>query len=776
MRNASTFVLVVLSYVILGYASLQLAIPPGYASAIFPPAGLALASLIIWGRRYAVAIFLGSLSLNLLTSAVSGTLTRPAIIFSALTGVGAMLQALVGWYLVHRFTARPLLLVKNREIILYTVVIGPLSCLVNSLVGSGSLYAVGFIKASAWLPTWFTWWVGDSIGLALMSPLLFTFFLKPAELWRPRRLAVGLPILVMTSSILCLFFWVSSATENNQDQRFTRFSSDLFKKIEVSFTSHVDALASLERLVTIRPGLTAREFEEFTRYALGTKLGINGLSWNPVIHRPQRPAFEEDVRSQGFAGFSIMERNEDGELVVASDRDEYITVKYIEPLAQNSKAHGFDVGSNAKRRESLDAARDSGHPQATPRITLVQDEGEQAGILLFYPVYKQAVETLEQRREGILGFAVGVFKVGDIVDELLNPETLAVAHLAMFDRSDDPPTHLYGETDVAPFERAGHHFRGSLVLGDRTWEVLLWPKPGFIGVTEAMAPWFVTVTGLLFTIILAAVLLILTGTTYYLNTAVRDRTRILTRLNQELEQFAYIASHDLQEPVRTVGSFVNLLDKQYGDKLDDKGREYMKFCIDAAQRMRQLIKDLLEYSRVGVSNRPFQDIDMQQLVDTVLKDLKTFLDETHARVDLSEPLPRHVTGEPVMLAQLIQNLIKNGVKFRHAERTPEIRISFRETPEEWIFSFHDNGIGINKEHLESIFIIFRRLHTRQEYEGTGIGLAVAKRIATQHEGRIWVDSSLGMGSTFHFSISKRLTLRAAGQSPGNIMAGSVPLA
>ncbi len=186
----------------------------------------------------------------------------------------------------------------------------------------------------------------------------------------------------------------------------------------------------------------------------------------------------------------------------------------------------------------------------------------------------------------------------------------------------------------------------------------------------------------------------------------------------------------------------------------------MHFCVVAAQRMRQLIQDLLDYSKIESSKRPFQVVDMQSTVEDVLDDLQLFLEENQARVTISRPLPRRVVAEPVMLRQLIQNLIKNGVKFKHADRTPEISIASSETPRHWIFSFADNGIGIEQEHLESIFIIFRRLHTREQYEGTGIGLAVAKRIATHHEGKIWVDSTPGTGSTFHFSISKKLSVTA----------------
>jgi PAS domain S-box-containing protein len=226
----------------------------------------------------------------------------------------------------------------------------------------------------------------------------------------------------------------------------------------------------------------------------------------------------------------------------------------------------------------------------------------------------------------------------------------------------------------------------------------------------------------------------------------------LARSNVELARFAYIASHDLQEPLRTVQSFAQLLERDCDGKLPPSAQESLGFITDAVQRMRTLINDLLAYSRVGSQGAVFGRVDCKEICAGVLENLKESIKSNQADITV-EPL-QVVSGDATQLGQVFQNLLVNAIKF-HGARTPCIHVSARETADEWAFSVTDNGIGIAPEYFERIFIIFQRLHTIEEYSGTGIGLAICKRIAERHGGRIWVESVVGEGSTFHFSIQKR---------------------
>ncbi|MEB3827721.1 PAS domain S-box protein [Phormidium sp. CCY1219] len=249
-----------------------------------------------------------------------------------------------------------------------------------------------------------------------------------------------------------------------------------------------------------------------------------------------------------------------------------------------------------------------------------------------------------------------------------------------------------------------------------------------------------------------------------IHTDISDRKRMeqelahhaaeLARSNRELEQFAYIASHDLQEPLRMVASYTELLSRRYRGQLDEKADKFIAYAIDGANRMQQLIDDLLQYSRVGTRGKPFVPVDMQEIFTTVTRNLQMAIEERAAVVTCAD-LPV-VNGDNTQLLQLLQNLIGNGIKYCEA-RSPRVHLDVTYGDNEWLFSVRDNGIGLDPKFSDRIFLIFQRLHTREEYSGTGIGLAICKRIVERHGGRIWVESQPEIGSTFYFTLPDSLT-------------------
>jgi PAS domain S-box-containing protein len=236
-----------------------------------------------------------------------------------------------------------------------------------------------------------------------------------------------------------------------------------------------------------------------------------------------------------------------------------------------------------------------------------------------------------------------------------------------------------------------------------------------------------------------------------LNKALGKRAEELASSNEELERFAYVASHDLQEPLRMVSSFLQLLQKKYETQLDETAQKYITYAVDGADRMKTLILDLLEYSRISSYKEAHVSIDLNELVDKTLLTLKPRIDETEASV-IVPPLPT-VYGNKSHLTRLFQNLITNALKYRSASK-PVVEIDCVEKSDEWEFSVKDNGIGIDSKYFEKIFVIFQRLHSRTEYNGTGIGLAICKKVVEMHGGKIWLESTPKVGSKFYFTISK----------------------
>ena len=223
----------------------------------------------------------------------------------------------------------------------------------------------------------------------------------------------------------------------------------------------------------------------------------------------------------------------------------------------------------------------------------------------------------------------------------------------------------------------------------------------------------------------------------------------LARSNSELQQFAYVASHDLQEPLRMVTSYMQLLERRYKDKLDNDAKEFIAYAVDGAIRMKTLINDLLQYSRIETRANPFELTDIENMLKQTISNLEMAIKENNA-VITHDALP-HVIADSTQMVQLLQNLIENGIKF-HSDKPPQIHIGAKQNENEWEFSVRDNGIGIDPQYFNRLFLIFQRLHSRDEYPGNGIGLAVCKRIIVRHGGKIWVESKVGEGSTFYFTI------------------------
>jgi signal transduction histidine kinase len=229
-----------------------------------------------------------------------------------------------------------------------------------------------------------------------------------------------------------------------------------------------------------------------------------------------------------------------------------------------------------------------------------------------------------------------------------------------------------------------------------------------------------------------------------------EQARDLERSNRDLEQFAYVASHDLQEPLRKVSSFCQLLQRRYGGQLDERADTYIAFAVDGASRMQRLINDLLAFSRVGRVTTGMGAVDLNAVAEAALGQLTAAREETDARITVGD-LPT-VTGEASLLTQLMANLVSNALKFRRPDIRPEVTIGARPHEDGWEIFVADNGIGIEPEYADRIFVIFQRLHPRQDYPGTGIGLAMAKRIVEYHGGRIWLDPDRTHGATIRFTL------------------------
>ncbi len=519
-----------LLYFIGGKVGLFFATPPGYTTAIWPPAGIALAVLLIYGLRLWPGILIGSIMINmsLVIDIEKTSELMPALLLALSIGAGAVVQALVGSYFIKRYVNIYSGLIMPGSVILFFALGGPLSCLISATWGVTSLYIADQLSTSNLLYNWVTWWVGDTIGVFLLVPLIFIWFGQPRELWEQRRFHITFPLIFTALMVMALFFISSQQEQEKIEREFSeqsRMVADSLDKIVLRTIEVIYSTQSLFNLLEETP-VDRRQFRQYVERSLSRNAGLQALSWNRVVKHADREHFESEIRAEGFPDFSIRERNASGELVPALPNEKYVAVTFIEPLKANEKALGYDVYSNPARRNALDLATSTGKLIATDPIKLVQESGEQAGLLFFLPVYKngQTPQREYEREEQLVGYIVGVFRTGDLLQEAIGDHDFENVDVQLIDVN-DPARQVQLANYSIDRDGRGHirtrekstfntdtlHWGKTLHYGQRPWLLQVYANDEYLTDKRSWPTWGVLAGGFLFTAFLGSFLLIITG-------------------------------------------------------------------------------------------------------------------------------------------------------------------------------------------------------------------------------------------------------------------------
>ena len=440
-------------------------------------------------------------------------------------------------------------------------------------------------------------------------------------------------------------------------------------------------------------------------------------------------------------------------------------VLQVEPLrGHDARVVGHELLALPAAREALERARVSNAPAVSAPVQLPGrgEQPAQPGFLAFLPIDNGAPQAGPQPR----GFVFGAIGAHDLVRHAL-PSVGLYLQYALYDGAAAAEERLLFRSDEPGREgsRSGRQRAVALVVGGRPWTLVAQPGP-LLAFADRNALRLVVLSGVLISLLLFALTLALAGTrqradqlarrmTADLHAREREVERIAAQLrqsNEDLQQFAYAASHDLKEPLRSIASSLGLLGRRIPPGLDASVRELLDYANDGAQRLSELIDNLLDYARVQSEAGPVTPVDLEEAVDTALRDLGALITDSRAEI-VREPLPR-VMGDRAQLIRVMQNLLDNAVKYsRQHAAVPQVRLTARREGAEWIVGVTDNGIGIAPEHHDKIFMMFKRLHTRQEYEGNGMGLALCKRIVQRLGGRMWLESQRGAGATFYLALA-----------------------
>ena len=528
--TARLVTLTALVYLVLGLAGLALAIPPGYASPIFPAAGFAVAIMLWSDRRAWPGIALGSLLLNLF-SGDHAEAARITTVLSALgIAAGATLQAYVATRLVERVAGRSWQTMESeRDIVRIFIAAGPVAGVIGASIGIGTLYLNGVTPASDVLFSLWNWWAGDTLGVLVALPLCLTWLLRKQTPWQARPGALGLPMLIALGVIAAGYVAASKWERAEQEASVRNHAEHLARLLEQRFIAHDEALAALKRLIEVTPDMSYAQFDHFTRITLGDNPDIFALSFNPYVRQEDRAQTERRMaQSTQKPDFEIKERNAQRQLVRAAERPDYVVVGYISPLEGNRAAVGYDINSEPVRQDAIRRARESHRPSVTAPVQLVQENQKRVGALLLHPAYEtSAANGTSQFPRRLAGFAVGVIKIDQMADIATRDARVPGLAFRIADVAAGESGLVFQSNDAPAGKRQASVLKIPLLMADRNWELSVYPTAAYQPAHRPWIAWATGAIGLLLAVLLQVLLLVTTA-----HAAAKDRQ--VERQSEEL--------------------------------------------------------------------------------------------------------------------------------------------------------------------------------------------------------------------------------------------------
>jgi signal transduction histidine kinase len=771
------------SYYAAGKLGLLLAIPPGYATGIWPPAGIALGVILARGTRLWPGILAGSLLLNLeisLRQAAGGPLAAAGVPLFGIA-MGATVQALLSAALVRRFVSQPLELAREVDIFRFFVLGGAVGSLINA---TWSVLLLALARAVAWpaVPfTWLTWWIGDTVGVILIAPLVLAWMAEPRAMWKRRLFTVNLPVLLMVAVVVALFVRVSGLEQARLKTTFDIQAAGIGHAVHQKLQDTLEIIRTVDDLYEAEPNVDDRGFRSFVARLLSRHQGIQAVSWDPWITAAERAGFE---RAAG--GSPIVEKAADGRMVPAGAREGYLPIHVIEPLEGNRRALGFDVLSEPVRRASLERARDTGAVAATRRVALVQEDTGAPAILVYYPRYRRGAptSTVDERRRALAGFVAGAIRLDDLMASALAGLERKGVELDLRERDGAFPLWSDAVSVRGPGTLASAR---TVDVADASWTLAVSAGPEYPARAGAWGAWVVLTGGLVFTGLLGAFLLSASGRAVLIERLGAERAGDLSRMNatlekeiaerkaaeaslfrkegellqaQKMEAIGRLAggvAHDFNNLLTAILGYTHLL--LVREAAPFPNRADLDEIRKASERAAQLTAQLLAFSRKQVL-KPVV-LDVSAVVADMNKMLRRIIGED---IDLVTAFPKDVGRAKVDRGQIEQVILNMALNARDAmAKGGKLRIETRNVttdegtgglpappslpPGRYVtISVSDTGTGMDEATLSHLFEPF--FTTKEQGKGTGLGLSTAYGIISQSGGHIGVRSGVGAGSTF----------------------------
>ena len=697
-----------------------LAIPPDYATPVWPSAGVALGFVVVYGARVFPGVFLGALAANIYTSFSQGIpIDIGQLSFAAAVAVGAVIQAAFGRFLMVRLCLLPHQLTNGAEIIKFLLVVGPVSCLVNSLNGATLLGAYGIVPWSGWLNNWIVWWVGDSVGALVVTPFvvrMLKWSTQESRGWQSALMPVIFLVLVIAS-----FYFVRGLEQANR----RALVADIGQQFEAVLKLHINelqvVLEALSSFLSASQSASADDFDTFSGPLLQGNSSILALQWAPLVTNRQRLDFVDATRKQGFPLFEIRERGVNGDIVVSRDRERYLPLTYIYPLEGNEKAHGLDVLSLTYRPE-LSVVLASGEPRASSPVVLVQDKEHELSYILVAPVRERGTKSTD-------GLAQVIFNVRQVLEQTIQNDDLRSA-LRLVDISEPArPVTIYRGEHV---EATGEWESVFQFLG-RSIRIELSATPKIMQRVSSWQSYAILIGGLLYVALLEAVLLTMLTHQRIIEQQVEGKTQELALAKDLAEkasmtktEFLASMSHELRTPLNSVIGFTRRVLRRAGGKLDERSRESLVIVERNANHLLGVINNLLDISKLdlGKLELSISEFPLDEMLIGARDQFMPLVKAKDNEFTLDCQFHGKIQADDTRVRQIIINLLSNAVKFTAAG---EIKVSLHEQDRDGIkgvlLQVADDGIGIAEEDIGKLFNKFQKVGNVEKLNPEGTGLA-----------------------------------------------------
>ncbi len=750
---------------------LLFAIPPGFASAIWPAAGIALAIYLKCGPYALLGAFIGSTlanlqvnSINLLTTSMTDWL------LPLLLATGTLLQLIFAKYLVLRFLNRPIKTNNLKSILYFIMLIGPVACVIAATIGASSIALINDLPFSVASFIGFTWWVGDSIGTIFFAPLVLlltsnTLFENNTYRWK-----IIVPSTLLFILVSFIFSQSKTQFETKKYQLFVDDAEVFSQRFSLAQHTIEQQLYALSGLFYASNKVSREEFAHFSQIINQGNVKLRALGWIPKVLSEQKEAFINQVKQSGISEFTIKKLASDGRFTHALAQDYYLPITYLEPQSINRPALGLDVSSHPIVQNTVNLAITTAEPRITPPIMLAQQQDKYTGVVIYYPLYKnnQIPISVESKYRNLLGLVEAVVEVDALLLSLYHHDKQPLFNFQVI-------THDSNNTETSVYNNGFSSNANFSYTTQNTWlnqqlTLRFSSAQSFEQSSLDWASWYILIFGCLLSTFGMIFIMLVTGFSRKLEEQVKQKTYELQKTNVKLQQankakdqFISNMSHEYRTPLNAVVGYSQIGLAQTKDKV---AKGHFSQIMNASEHMLNIINDMLDLAKMGsgrIKLKP-KETNLDDIIYRIRDEYEIKALQKSVNFIVHYPTTTFPTflADAYRIQQVIGHLCANAIKFTNQG---QIKVTFTLEPQtetEWLLicSVKDQGIGIDEKQLPTLFSVFTQADesaTRQ-HGGTGLGLALVKELVDLMNGKITVNSEINLGSEFTISLPLETTV------------------